>query len=90
MLLYYRNASTTTYLTTEGGSVKRIFATALPNTSLPQQTTLTPVVNNNPQAVTGSLSLPNTGKPSFKEFGIGVVLNLSICEMLMFQWKGIP
>ena len=48
--------------------MKRIFATALPNTSLPQQTTLTPVpVNNNPQAavVTGTsstsgLSLPNT------------------------------
>ena len=76
MLLYYRNASTTTYLTTEGGSVKRIFATALPNTSLPQQTTLTPVVNNNPQAVTGSLSLPNTGKPSFKEFGIKAFLGL--------------
>jgi forkhead box protein K len=39
-------AATTTYLTTEGGAhggVKRIFATALPST-LPQQTTLTPVV----------------------------------------------
>jgi len=72
------NASTTTYLTTEGGSVKRIFATALPNTSLPQQTTLTPVVNNNPQAVTGSLSLPNTAvtvTPAHSQHGSVVVSN---------------
>jgi len=78
MSYYPRNASTTTYLTTEGGSVKRIFATALPNTSLPQQTTLTPVVNNNPQAVSGSLSLPNTAvtvTPAHSQHGSVVVSN---------------
>ena len=89
---FFRNASTTTYLTTEGGSVKRIF-TAMP--SVPSSTAAASLSQPH-VSLSGSITLPNSAvtvtptnaapqQPPQLQLPMSVAANLNVVKQPMFS-----